>query len=377
MLSLIAQYPALPTVVEVVPAQAQGVEPGHVAIAQRRQRRILQERFVSRQCLLQPLFDALRRNGRRRVDTPPAHTRLPVFDPGVGIELTHRQVLPVRVQFAALIPGHHPRRNACGTQHKGHGPGIVRAEAPATDEQKLVNAVVTQRRRLEGVMKRLVAEIAEHGLDQRVRLRIATAQVGGPLASLIIAFGGQLQVLPLNLLAGLRVAKALRPGVDGIQQRLLDGPSALQAKVAHLAHVRQCSLRHVEARHPRSAAGFHDDAVSQRRAALFPLRHLHGLRACRLRPATSVELLKGQAAPVQLIARRHRPFETGTKHQRGGFAQLGHVARCHVVGQPRDALVARLRQGPERVQARKKQEQQQHQRHGLGHQLEGQLERVS
>src|SRR5690606_507567 len=162
----VAQHPALPAVVDTVPAHAQLVEPGQVAIAQRRERRVLEKALVVSQGLVGPQLDTLGRHLEGRVDADPALALLPVLHPGMGIQLAYREIVAGLVELAALVAGDHPRRNPRGAQDEDHGAGVMGAESLAGTEEELVDAVAAYRRRLEGIAVRLAVEMLQQRCDQ-------------------------------------------------------------------------------------------------------------------------------------------------------------------------------------------------------------------
>jgi hypothetical protein len=111
-----------------------------------------------RQCGDDPLRDARRGDGRRRVDAHPALAGEPDFGPGVGIGLAHDEVAIDRVELAALIAGDHPRRNAGGAHQEDEGRRVVLAEAAARLEEEFVDRVRAEQRRQQGVVEVLVAK---------------------------------------------------------------------------------------------------------------------------------------------------------------------------------------------------------------------------
>ncbi len=374
LLALIAQHPTLPAVIEILPTHAQLVEPGQLAIAQRRERLIVEKAILFGQGLFQALLDTLWGDLESGVDAAPALPGQPVLDPGMGVELAHLEVVAVGVELTALVTGDHSRWNARRAQHEGHGAGIVRAEATPGVEQELVDAVTPQRLRTQCIDVGLAVEMLQHGRHQRIALRVLRLQLGGPGTAARITLLGQLQRLAHARRLGLRLTHGLRPGTHLVQQRPIHRAQALPTEVAHHAPALLRHLANVQSEQPALATGLHDDAVIERLSGLAPLRRDRHFRVIGLRPAPTIEALQRQSAPVQLHPRRHFALETGTKGQRRGTAEFGNIGRLHAVREPGDALVVGQRQRPKRPHARKEHEQQHHQRYRLQHQAAGQAQ---
>ncbi|CRQ49083.1 hypothetical protein PAERUG_E15_London_28_01_14_03664 [Pseudomonas aeruginosa] len=372
LLTLVGQDPALPAVVQAVPGQTHVVEPGQATVAQRRQRRVGEVLAVSGQGLLQPLFDPFGRHLVGRVDAQPALLRLPILDPGVGVELMHQQVVARRIQLAALVTGHHSRRNARGAQDESHRPGVMRAEAAARVEQEIVHPVGAGRWRFQGVGEGLVVEALQQGRDQCLRLRMGLAQLLGQGARARIAVHRQLQVAPAHARIDAGLAQRLWPGTGSVEQTLLDRLPSLQVEIAHQARVGLVGLRHVEGEQPGLRTGLHDHVVAQLGATLLPVHSILARPLRRLSPTSSVETLHGQGAPVELLARRRCALEADPERQFGGAPKLGDIPWRHALRESGDPLVAGHRQRPQRPQAGEEQEQQEHQRQRLQQQPAGQ-----
>src|SRR5690606_17889432 len=105
------------------------------------------------------------------------------------------QVVAGRVDFTALVTGNHSRGYAGCTQHEGHGPGKVDAEAIACLEQETVDDIRTHRGRLESVAEGLAIEMPEQCLNHGLGVLVSTAQLHGPGAAACVEPGVHLQSL--------------------------------------------------------------------------------------------------------------------------------------------------------------------------------------
>ncbi|MNP03235.1 hypothetical protein D3C76_951150 [compost metagenome] len=287
-----------------------------------------------------------------RVDALPAAAGLPVFDPGVGVELVHQQIVARRIQFAALVAGHHPRRDAGRAQDEGHGPGVVLAEAAAGVEEEAVDALRPGGRRAQGVGEGLLAEMPQQRLHQRLRPGMLAAQFRGPGAGARVAAGRQLQVEAGGADAAVGLAQSLRPGGDPVEQRLVHRPPPLEVEVAHQPRILRRLLRRIQGEQPGPLAGLHDHLVAHRLALPLHFRQLVAARLADLRPARAVEALQGQRPPVQLAARRRRAIEADAEGQRGGLAEFDEIPRHHRIAEAGGGLGAGHGQRPQRPQAR-------------------------
>src|SRR5690606_36093463 len=122
-----------------------------------------------------------------------------------------------------------------------------------------------------------------------------------PLAAPRVSPRRQLQRAPSHTRWQLQLSYRLRPGLHLIEQTLVDGPVALQPEIAHLPHAGLRRGGGVEGKQPGLPAGLHHDAVIDGWAALLPWGRLRHPGSGRLRPATPVEMLEGQRAPVEPV----------------------------------------------------------------------------
>ena len=87
----------------------------------------------------------------------------------MSVRLANDEKTVVRIDFTALVAGHHPRRDAGGTHQHHEGGGVVFAKATAGNEEEFINAVATQQGRLQGVVEGLGTEIGQRGGDDLFR----------------------------------------------------------------------------------------------------------------------------------------------------------------------------------------------------------------
>ena len=76
----------------------------------------------------------------------------------MGIALAHDQVVADRVEFTALISGHHPGGDPGGAHQEGKTGGVMLAKPLAGREQETIREILTDQRRGQGINERLVAE---------------------------------------------------------------------------------------------------------------------------------------------------------------------------------------------------------------------------
>ena len=77
----------------------------------------------------------------------------------------HRNVIRQRIILTPLIAQYDPRGNTGSSHHEYKAASIVFAEATPTIEQELINIIITERRRLQGISEFLVSKIAQHPID--------------------------------------------------------------------------------------------------------------------------------------------------------------------------------------------------------------------
>ena len=87
----------------------------------------------------------------------------------MSVRLANDEKTVVRVDFTALVAGHHPRRDTgCAHQHHESG-GVVFTKATAGNEQEFIDAVASQQGRLQGVIERFGTEMGQRGGDDLFR----------------------------------------------------------------------------------------------------------------------------------------------------------------------------------------------------------------
>lgn len=94
----------------------------------------------------------------------PAAFGQPDFGPGVGVQLTHGEIAIDQVDLTTLVAGDDPRRNAGGTHQNDVGRGVVFAETASGTEQEIVDGMLAEQRRTQGVEEVIFAKQCQRGV---------------------------------------------------------------------------------------------------------------------------------------------------------------------------------------------------------------------
>ena len=165
-LGAVAQHPDVPLMSERFPLVARGAQPCHVRPQHERQA------FHLRQRAREAVVHALRHRRRRRIDAHPAAAGEEHLGPCMGVRLAHGDDLVHGVEIAALVAGHHARRDAGRAHEHRKGGGEVLAEAGLGLEEELVHRVGAEERRLQRIGEASFAKEIECAREH-VRVRAA------------------------------------------------------------------------------------------------------------------------------------------------------------------------------------------------------------
>ena len=111
----------------------------------------------------------------------------------MSIGLAHDVIVANIVEFAAQITRHHARRYVCCAHQEHKSRGVVFAESLFGGEQKIIDAVLADRRRLQRIDKTLLVEISQRSAHDVGIILAAGTPFGGKLARARIELSGQLQ----------------------------------------------------------------------------------------------------------------------------------------------------------------------------------------
>ena len=123
-----------------------------------------------RRCRSRPRaeLDARGAHRRGRIDAHPAASGDPHFGPRVRIGIAHQQIAAGRIPPAALIAGDDARRDSGRAHQDDERRCVVLAETLLRREQKIVDRVAAEQRRIERVGEALVEQVERRAHDRCV-----------------------------------------------------------------------------------------------------------------------------------------------------------------------------------------------------------------
>ena len=252
------------------------------------------------------------------------------------------------------------------------------AKALARIENKFINRIAAQQRRLQRVGEFLLAKQRQHGVrDRFVAALVVGAQFLPQFQRARVKAGRQLQRAPLH------ITVAAGAGADAVGQVRFhlvtpaagDGGLRHQLIVRRDRRARRQRAWHVERKQPAPVMRLDRDAVTYRFRATLQEDAVNQ-RAHRRGPCAAVEIQQHRAAPVELVGQGNSAGKFGAQRYLLRKHQFVDTARAHAVRQAGDAGESVGGHAPQRpLHPRKQHKKYHHQRrrlrqhHGGGSQL--------